>query len=92
MSLLHLQQDSLTVKPLKKTSLLYRIIFLVFAMICGLCMVSICVQQMSGSRINDMGIIEGPFPQSAMELTIPLVHYPIPKTFNRYYERPICSP
>ncbi|XP_031388225.1 uncharacterized protein LOC116201224 [Punica granatum] len=79
------QHDSLIIKPLKKTSpLLYRMILLVFAMICGIYIVSFCIKQISRSMIDDVQIIKMPFPQNAtIESTVPLVHYPRPKTFNR---------
>ncbi|KAK4760891.1 hypothetical protein SAY87_005784 [Trapa incisa] len=80
----HLCKDSPIIKPSKKTSLLFRITFLVFAMVCGLYMLFVCVQQMRSSRIIDKDMMEGPFPRiSLTELTVPLVHYPTPKTFNR---------
>lgn len=77
-------------KPLKKTSpLLHRMFLLIFAMVCGIYIVSICVKQISRSRIDEVQTIGGPFPQSAItEMTVPLVHYPVPITFNRYHEQP----
>ncbi|KAK4783722.1 hypothetical protein SAY86_018090 [Trapa natans] len=81
----YFSKDSFIIKPLKKTSpLLHRMILLIFSMICGVYIVSICVRQISRIQIEEVQTIEGPFPTRAViEITVPLLHYPMPKTFNR---------
>ncbi|RHN69969.1 putative protein kinase RLK-Pelle-RLCK-VIIa-2 family [Medicago truncatula] len=72
--------DVLLVKGLKNSTLVWRLIVLAFAMVCGVCICSICLKQIStGSRIGflDINVIQMPCPGPNIEpWEIPYVHYP----------------
>jgi len=63
-------------------------VVLVFAMVCGVYICSICLKQI-GIRTNpgflNVEVIERPCPEPNIEpWEIPYVHYPQPKTYSRY--------
>ncbi|GAV80723.1 hypothetical protein CFOL_v3_24183 [Cephalotus follicularis] len=82
-----LHKDSIIIKPPKKSPLFLRMIVLVFAMVCGIYICTICLKQISThSRINiqDIQIIDRPSSESRTNQSeIPHLHYPKPKTFSR---------
>lgn len=87
-------KDVLLVKGLKNSTLVWRLIVLAFAMVCGVYICSICLKQIStGSRIGflDINVIQKPCPEPNIEpWEIPYVHYPNPKTYSR--EECRCHP
>jgi hypothetical protein len=62
-------------------------IVLVFAMVCGVYICSVCLKQISTHskiKIQDIQVIERPSPDVDHEnLQISSVHYPNPETFSR---------
>lgn len=74
-------------KGLKNSTLVWRLIVLAFAMVCGVYICSICLKQIStGSKIGflDINVIQKPCPEPNIEpWEIPYVHYPNPKTYSR---------
>ncbi|KAI5581741.1 hypothetical protein BDE02_07G038100 [Populus trichocarpa] len=82
-----LNKDTIIIKPAKKTPILLRMIVLVFAMVCGVYICSVCLKQISTHskiKIQDIQVIERPSPDVDHEnLQISSVHYPNPETFSR---------
>ncbi|KAJ7967435.1 Sulfotransferase [Quillaja saponaria] len=80
-------KDFFITKAPKKSPLLWRMIVLVFAMVCGVYICSICLKQISTStktEFLDIQVIEKPCPEPNIEpREIPYVHYPKPKTYSR---------
>ncbi|XP_062175889.1 uncharacterized protein LOC133880937 isoform X2 [Alnus glutinosa] len=78
----------------KKSPLALRMIVLVFAMVCGVYICSICVKQISThSKVGFLNIplIQKPCPEPYIEpWEIPYVHYPKPKTYSR--DECACNP
>ncbi|KAH8510833.1 hypothetical protein H0E87_008387, partial [Populus deltoides] len=79
--------DSFIIKAPKKSPLALRMVVLVFAMVCGVYICSICLKQI-GIRTNpgflNVEVIERPCPEPNIEpWEIPYVHYPQPKTYSR---------
>lgn len=74
-------------KSSKKSPLLLRTVVLVFVMVFGVYIFSICLKQISSSTKDgflDVEMIERPCPEPNIEpWEIPYVHYPKPKTFSR---------
>lgn len=72
----------------KKSPLVLRMIVLVFAMVCGVYICSICLKQVSTRNKTgylDLEVIERPCPEPSIELEeVPYVHYPKPETYSRY--------
>ncbi|XP_062102057.1 uncharacterized protein LOC133810644 [Humulus lupulus] len=82
-----LNQDSIVIKAPKKTTLLLRMIVLVFAMVCGVYICSICVKQINFQTLSSnqsIQVVERPCLDNGIKLLeYPYVHYPNPKTFSR---------
>ncbi|KAJ7946035.1 Sulfotransferase [Quillaja saponaria] len=80
-------KDFFIIKAPKKSPLVWRMVVLVFAMVCGVYICSICLKQISTStktRFSDIQVIEKPCPEPNIEpWEIPYVHYPKPKTYSR---------
>lgn len=80
-------QDFLFIKAPKKSPLVLRTIVLVFAMVCGVYIFSICLKQISPqTHVEFLNVLqyERPCPEPNIEpWEIPYVHYPKPKTFVR---------
>ncbi|MBA0815584.1 hypothetical protein Gohar_000346, partial [Gossypium harknessii] len=62
-------------------------VVLLFVMVCGVYIFSICLKQISTSSTSEflnIGVIQKPCPEPNIEpWEIPYVHYPNPKTFSR---------
>lgn len=85
--MIHNIQDAFTFKSAKKSPIVLRMIVLVFAMVCGVYICTICLKQISTSNTSeflDVQVIQRPCPQANIEpWEIPYVHYPKPKTYSR---------
>ena len=81
-------QDVLVIKPQKKSPLLLRMSVLIFSMVCGVFICSVCVKQISTqarTKLLELQTIENPS-RSIVKLThsySPYLHYPNPLSFNR---------
>ncbi|KAF8406340.1 hypothetical protein HHK36_008427 [Tetracentron sinense] len=75
------------IKPPKKSPLVLRMIVLAFAMICGVYICLICLNQINThtkTRLVNFPVIERPCHASGIKKwEIPYVHYPKPKTYSR---------
>ncbi|XP_062157193.1 uncharacterized protein LOC133864795 isoform X1 [Alnus glutinosa] len=80
-------KDPLLLKASKKSPLLSRMVVLVFAMVCGVYIYSVCLKQISTytkTKIINIQVSENPCHENAVEPSeIPYVHYPKPETFSR---------
>lgn len=80
-------QDTIIIKPPKKSPILLRMIVLGFAMVCGVYICSVCLKQISTHtkiKIEDIQVIERPsFDIEPRRMQVPVVHFPHPETFNR---------
>ncbi|KAL6227332.1 hypothetical protein ACLB2K_001291 [Fragaria x ananassa] len=79
-------KESLIIKPApKKSPLFLRMIVLMFAMVFGVYICSICLKQISVETMTKFESIKviGRPPHETKLLEIPFKHYPIPETFNR---------
>ncbi|XP_022751284.1 uncharacterized protein LOC111299992 [Durio zibethinus] len=83
-------KDTLIIKPPKKSLLFLRTIVLLFAMVCGVYICTICLKQISTvTKIKFQNILvsERPSPDSniikQLEAQIPTLHYPKPESFSR---------
>ncbi|XP_061367141.1 uncharacterized protein LOC133310257 [Gastrolobium bilobum] len=87
-------KDAFLVKGLRNSTLVWRLVVLTFAMVCGVYICSICLKQIgTSSKIGflDIKVIEKPCPEPNIEpWEIPYVHYPNPKTYSR--EECACNP
>ncbi|KAK4749965.1 hypothetical protein SAY87_027414 [Trapa incisa] len=83
-----LSKDSFSIKSVKKSPLVLRMIVLVFSMVCGVYICSICLKQVgtqSAAGFLNVKLVDRPCPEPAVEpWEIPYLHYPKPKTFSRY--------
>ncbi|KAB2094631.1 hypothetical protein ERO13_A02G159300v2 [Gossypium hirsutum] len=81
-------KDTLLIKPSKKSPLFLRTIVLLFAMVCGIYICTVCIKQIS-TTVTKMNIqvIQSPSPDAniitQLEPRIPTLHYPKPETFSR---------
>ncbi|XP_006346457.1 nodulation protein H-like [Solanum tuberosum] len=80
-------KDTFILKPPKKSPLLLRMVVLLFAMICGIYMCSICLKQI-GSRssgpLATVHVVERPCETTSVDPSEkPYIHFPKPKTFSR---------
>ncbi|KAJ6930103.1 hypothetical protein NC652_013832, partial [Populus alba x Populus x berolinensis] len=79
--------DTIVIKPAKKTPILLRMIVLMFAMVCGVYICSVCLKQTSihsKIKFQDIQVVERLSPDDDHgNLQISSVHYPNPKTFSR---------
>lgn len=82
-----LAKDTFSIKTPKKSPLVLRMIVLLFAMVCGVYICSICLKQISTqsrARFLNVQVIERPCSRSNIEpWEIPYVHFPKPKTYSR---------
>ncbi|KAK9988323.1 hypothetical protein SO802_028562 [Lithocarpus litseifolius] len=80
-------KDVFITKAPKKSPLVLRMIVLVFAMVCGVYICSICVKQISThskAGFLNIPVIQKACPEPNIEpWEIPYVHYPKPKTYSR---------
>ncbi|KAL4302097.1 hypothetical protein GQ457_10G021000 [Hibiscus cannabinus] len=87
-------KDSFILKLPKKSPLVLRMVVLLFVMVCGVYICSICLKQISSGSTREflnIGVIQKPCPEPNIEpWEIPHVHYPNPKTFSR--AECACSP
>lgn len=79
--------DSLNIKPQKKTPHLLRMAVLMFTMICGIYICSVCLRQIgarSTARLLNIEVMEEPCEPIDIEPSEkPFVHFPRPNTFTR---------
>ncbi|KAH6813390.1 P-loop containing nucleoside triphosphate hydrolases superfamily protein [Perilla frutescens var. frutescens] len=87
-------QDSLIIRPSKKTPLVLRMLVLIFAMASGIYICSICVRQIGGEssrRSVSIRVVERPCEATGIEpWEKPYLHFPKPKTFRR--DECACNP
>ncbi|XP_057965788.1 uncharacterized protein LOC131156266 [Malania oleifera] len=87
-------KESFIIKAPKKSPLLLRMIVLLFAMICGIYICSICLRQIgTGTRagfLNVQVVGKSCTPPDVEPWEIPLLHYPTPKTYSR--AECVCNP
>ncbi|XVF17715.1 hypothetical protein REPUB_Repub10bG0147500 [Reevesia pubescens] len=83
-------KDAIIIKPPKKSPLFLRTIVLLFAMVCGVYICTICLKQISTVtkiKFQNIQVIERPSPDTnivkEIEAQIPTLHYPKPETFSR---------
>ncbi|XP_021896624.1 uncharacterized protein LOC110813690 [Carica papaya] len=80
-------KDSFIFKSPKKSPLLLRTVVLVFVMVCGVYICTICLKQIGvGTKTGllSLEVFDRPCPEPQIEpWDIPYVHYPKPKTFRR---------
>uniref|UniRef100_A0A5B6Z418 Sulfotransferase n=1 Tax=Davidia involucrata TaxID=16924 RepID=A0A5B6Z418_DAVIN len=80
-------KDTLIIRPSKKSPVLLWIVVLVFAMICGLYICSICVKQINThtkTKFINIEVIERSCHDYGIDQSqIPYLHYPRPETFSR---------
>ncbi|XP_047983440.1 uncharacterized protein LOC125224127 isoform X1 [Salvia hispanica] len=87
-------KDSLIVKHPKKNPLVLRMLVLMFVMVCGIYICSVCLKQIGGHPT--MRLLSYPMAERACDVADiepsekPYVHYPKPETFNR--EECACNP
>ncbi|KAK1561147.1 hypothetical protein Q3G72_034981 [Acer saccharum] len=87
-------KDTFSLKSPKKSPLVLRMIVLMFAMVCGVYICSICLKQIGTRTTNEFLNVEEPqrpCPEPNIEpWEIPYVHYPKPKTYSR--DECACNP
>lgn len=80
-------KDALIIKHPKKSPALLRTIVLVFVMLCGVYICSICLRQTNihiKRKVLNIEVLERPCHSRDIDRSqIPYLHYPNPKTFNR---------
>lgn len=80
-------KEVLIIKPPKKSPLVSRTVVLVFSMVCGVYICSICLKQVNthtNSKLLDLNVVDRSSPNcSTDQSVIPFLHYPKPKTFGR---------
>ncbi|KAF8377520.1 hypothetical protein HHK36_030902 [Tetracentron sinense] len=80
-------KDTLIIKAPKKSPLVLRMIVLMFAMVCGVYICTICLKQISTHSKNkflNVQVLQRPCHASGIEQwEIPYIHYPKPKTYSR---------
>ncbi|BAT75572.1 hypothetical protein LR48_Vigan727s000500 [Vigna angularis] len=77
--------DILVIKPPKKSPLLLRMSVLIFSMVCGVFICSVCSKQISTHARTMLMELQNEKPsRNRLGLTdVPLLHYPNPVSFNR---------
>ncbi|KAI4295630.1 hypothetical protein L6164_035654 [Bauhinia variegata] len=87
-------KDIFLIKASTKSALLWRMAALVFAMVCGVYICSICLKQISTRNKTgflDIKVVKMPCPEPNIEpWEIPFLHYPKPKTYSR--DECACNP
>ncbi|XP_042005409.1 uncharacterized protein LOC121754129 [Salvia splendens] len=87
-------KDSLIVKHPKKNSLVLRMLVLMFVMVCGVYICSVCLKQIGGHPT--VRLLSYPMAERACDVADiepsekPYVHFPKPESFNR--EECACNP
>lgn len=80
-------QDVFLVKVSKKSTIVWRMVLLVFVMVCGVYICSIRLKEINTQNKTgflDIQVIRKPCPEPNIEpWEIPYVHYPKPKTYSR---------
>ncbi|KAK4740054.1 hypothetical protein R3W88_003751 [Solanum pinnatisectum] len=80
-------KDTFILKPPKKSPLLLRMVVLLFAMICGIYICSICLKQVgshSSGPLVTVHVVERPCEMTNVDPSEkPYIHFPKPKTFSR---------
>ncbi|XP_057491777.1 uncharacterized protein LOC130777421 [Actinidia eriantha] len=80
-------KDTIIIKPPKKSQVLLRTIVLVFSMVCGLYICSICIQQPNTNmetKFLNIKVVERPcYDYGCDNSRVPYLHYPKPETFSR---------
>lgn len=88
-------KDIFIIKAPKKSPIVLRMIVLVFAMVCGIYILSICLKQIgvhTKSGFLNVQVVERPLCRATdvEPWEIPYVHYPKPKTYSR--DECTCNP
>ncbi|XP_043712228.1 nodulation protein H-like [Telopea speciosissima] len=87
-------KDSLVIKPPKKSPLVLRTVVLLFSVVCGVYICSICLKQISTqTRARFLSFEEVQRPCHVLDIhpqEIHYVHYPIPNTYDR--AECVCNP
>lgn len=82
-----MNQDIFLLKTLKKSTIWWRMVVLVLAMICGVYICVICLKQVgiqTETGVVDIRLMERACPEPIIEpWEIPYVHYPKPNTYDR---------
>ncbi|KAJ0024503.1 hypothetical protein Pint_08837 [Pistacia integerrima] len=89
----YLNKDALVIKTPKKSPLVLRTVLLIFAMVCGIYICSICLKQITHTKtklLNIKVIDQSCQADNIEQWEIPFVHYPNPVTFSR--EECACNP
>ncbi|KAH7575203.1 hypothetical protein JRO89_XS02G0062100 [Xanthoceras sorbifolium] len=80
-------QETFMLKSPKKSPLVLRMVVLMFAMVCGVYICSICLKQIGTRTTNEflnVKVTQRPCPEPNIEpWEIPYVHYPKPITYSR---------
>ena len=79
-------QDVLVIKPPKKSPMLLRMAVLMFSMVCGVFIFSVCLKQISTqakTKFVEFNVIEKPSQNGARLTNVPYLHYPKPVSFSR---------
>ncbi|XP_059314081.1 uncharacterized protein LOC132064923 [Lycium ferocissimum] len=80
-------KDTFIIKPPKKSPLLLRMVVLLFAMVCGIYICSICLKQIgshSTAPLATVHVVERPCETANVDPSEkPFMHFPKPKTFSR---------
>ncbi|XWS45291.1 hypothetical protein CRYUN_Cryun15aG0124100 [Craigia yunnanensis] len=83
-------KDNVIIKPPKKSPFFSRTIVLLFAMVCGVYICTICLKQITNVtkiKFQNIQVIERPSPDSNiikhLKAHIPTLHYPKPESFSR---------
>ncbi|KAG8368334.1 hypothetical protein BUALT_Bualt15G0034800 [Buddleja alternifolia] len=89
-----LAKDSIIIKPPKRNPLVLRMVVLIFVMVCGVYICSVCLKQIGGrstGRLLSVQVIGKPCEATDIEPSEkPYLHFPKPKTFSR--EECACNP
>ncbi|CAA7019416.1 unnamed protein product [Microthlaspi erraticum] len=76
--------EAIVIKAPKKSPLFLRMMVLVFAMVCGLYICSVCLKQFGNVNFQSSQLVQTPFVNSHSSLhVVTRIHYPKPQTFNR---------
>ncbi|KAL1214360.1 hypothetical protein V5N11_007283 [Cardamine amara subsp. amara] len=73
---------AIVIKQPKKSPLFLRMIVLVFSMVCGLYICSVCLKQFGYVNLQNSQLVPSPFDSHSLHF-VTRIHYPKPQTFNR---------
>ncbi|XP_028764073.1 uncharacterized protein LOC114722253 isoform X2 [Neltuma alba] len=79
-------KDILVIKPPKKSPLLLRTAVLIFSVICGIFICSVCLKQITSharTKFQDIHVVEKPSQHRVNPTDVPYLHYPKPVSFSR---------